>query len=223
MLLLAGPYQAVDAGGLQQGLQLAPSCHALLGGVRFTKYIFSSGTQVGLQTPKTPLDTALTWLFILALTGASTVGFLLLSNFPSKVNGILKLYGFVYSIYILIRDGCPFSPFPAHLHLQIHMPTSSYPIYVFLTYICVCISRDIHGLQLVSSEVKIATGTARLTCNVTGHVGGIPILPSRTASAHVLDGKEAIFPFGLNVWQGSWITTSIVGYLRCVTVIYCYV
>ena len=77
--------------------------------------------------------------------------------------------------------------------------------------------------KLDISEVKIATGTARLTCNVTGHMGGIPILPSRTASAHVLDGKEAIFPFGLNVWQGRWITTSIVGYLRCVTVIYCYV
>ena len=27
-------------------------------------------------------------------------------------------------IYILIRDGGPFLAFPAHLHLQIHMPTS---------------------------------------------------------------------------------------------------
>ena len=27
-------------GGLQQGLQLVPSCHALLGGVQFTKDIF---------------------------------------------------------------------------------------------------------------------------------------------------------------------------------------
>ena len=77
---------------------------------------------------------------------------------------------------------------------------------------------------MVISEVKIATGTARLTCNVTGHVGGIPILPSRTASAHVLDGKEAISPFELNVWQGRWITTSIVGYLRCVNVgLYSYI
>ena len=28
-------------------------------------------------------------------------------------------------IYILLREGYPFSTFPAHLHLQIHMPTSS--------------------------------------------------------------------------------------------------
>ena len=32
---------------LQQGLQLVPSCPALLGGVQFTKYIFFSGTLGG--------------------------------------------------------------------------------------------------------------------------------------------------------------------------------
>ena len=32
--------------------------------------------------------------------------------------------GLIVSIYILIRDGYPFSAFPAHLHLQIYMPTS---------------------------------------------------------------------------------------------------
>ena len=34
------------------------------------------------------------------------------------------------AIYILIRDGYPFSPFPAHLHLQIHMLTSSLSSYL---------------------------------------------------------------------------------------------
>ena len=33
-------------------------------------------------------------------------------------------------IYILIRDGDPFCAFPAHLHLQIHMPTSSLSSYL---------------------------------------------------------------------------------------------
>ena len=30
------------------------------------------------------------------------------------------------SIFYIIRNGNPFCAFPAHLHLQIHMPTSSY-------------------------------------------------------------------------------------------------
>ena len=33
-------------------------------------------------------------------------------------------------IYILIRDGYPLSTFPTHLHLQIHMPTSSLSSYL---------------------------------------------------------------------------------------------
>ena len=33
-------------------------------------------------------------------------------------------------IYILIRDGGPFPAFPAHLYLQIHMPTSSLSSYL---------------------------------------------------------------------------------------------
>ena len=35
-----------------------------------------------------------------------------------------------WPIYILIQGGCPFSAFPAHLHLQIHMPTSSLSSYL---------------------------------------------------------------------------------------------
>ena len=52
---LPGPYTELGerGGSLQQGLQLVPSCHDLLGGVykinKFTKYIFFSGA--GLQTP----------------------------------------------------------------------------------------------------------------------------------------------------------------------------
>ena len=34
------------------------------------------------------------------------------------------------SIYILIQNGCPFPMFPAHLHLQIHMLTSSLSSYL---------------------------------------------------------------------------------------------
>ena len=36
----------------------------------------------------------------------------------------------MHTISIVIRDGCPFSLFPAHLHLQIHMPTSSLSSYL---------------------------------------------------------------------------------------------
>ena len=45
--------RGAGGGGLQQGVQVVPSCHALLGGVQFTKYIFFSGTQreLHLQTP----------------------------------------------------------------------------------------------------------------------------------------------------------------------------
>ena len=49
----------------------------------------------------------------------------------------MRLYLCVYGnylyytiIYILIRDGYPFDTFPAHLHPQIHMPTSSLSSYL---------------------------------------------------------------------------------------------
>ena len=36
------------------------------------------------------------------------------------------MYKFAIVIYILMRDGGPFPAFPVRLHLQIHMPMSSY-------------------------------------------------------------------------------------------------
>ena len=42
-------------------------------------------------------------------------------------------------------------------------------------------------------------GTARLTCSVIGHVRGTPIQPSATPSTPVLEGKEALLPYGVNV------------------------
>ena len=55
-----------------------------------------------------------------------------------------------------------------------------------------CLTRD-------NREFKIATGTARLTCSVISHAGGIPIQPSTTPSAPVLDGKKALLAYGVNV------------------------
>ena len=49
----------------------------------------------------------------------------------SLITGLQRSHtSIIIIIYILIRDGCPFSTFPAHLHLQIHMPTSSLSSYL---------------------------------------------------------------------------------------------
>ena len=98
----------------------------------------------------------------------------------------------LHLIYILIRDSYPFSTFPAHLHLQIHMPTSSLSSYlaasaksavklfrqiVTLRGITLSISYNVYGLfEEHLGRPKIAHGNHNDVRHLCWHAGAIFVL-----------------------------------------------
>ena len=69
------------------------------------------------------------------------------------------------TIYILMRDGCPFSTFPAHLHLQIHMLTSSLSSYLAAS------AKSQSAVTLFRQVVTLRGITLPMSYNVDGPSG----------------------------------------------------